>query len=254
MSISSDVQKLEPGKRVRLIEVDGSAFGAGILRFHNETIPHTEAEIISAGGDESKLEPKSVWWQGQEYGAWPYELTGISVSSDGQSSRPSLTVANISGTIGALCRRFQGMAKAKVIIHDTFAHYLDARNFPDGNPTANPNEERKQVYYIDRKSGSDDETVEFELSSPADLRGQLIPTRQIQPMCTWCMRGWYKTGNGCTYAGQNGWFDKDGNRVDDPSEGDRRCDYLRRDLCRRSAINKLPISSHLTVAFFMDAI
>jgi len=48
------------------------------------------------------------------------------------------------------------------------------------NPTANPNEERKQVYYIDRKSGSDDETVEFELSSPADLRGQLIPTRQIQ--------------------------------------------------------------------------
>ncbi|CAM7029215.1 TPA: phage minor tail protein L [Enterobacter hormaechei] len=218
MSISSDVQKLEPGKRVRLIEVDGSAFGAGILRFHNETIPHTEAEIIAAGGDESKLEPKSVWWQGQEYGAWPYELTGISVSSDGQSSRPSLTVANISGTIGALCRRFQGMAKAKVIIHDTFAHYLDARNFPGGNPTANPNEERKQVYYIDRKSGSDDETVEFELSSPADLRGQLIPTRQIQPMCTWCMRGWYKTGNGCTYAGKNGWFDKDGNRVDDPSQ------------------------------------
>ena len=120
---------------------------------------------------------------GEEYGAWPYELTGISVSSDGQSSRPSLTVANISGTIGALCRRFQGMAKAKVIIHDTFAHY-GRQKLPDGNPTANPSEERKQVYYIDRKSGSDDETVEFELSSPADLRGQLIPTRQIQPMCT----------------------------------------------------------------------
>jgi lambda family phage minor tail protein L len=94
-------------------------------------------------------------------------------------------VANISGTIGALCRRFQGMAKAKVIIHDTFAHYLDARNFPDGNPTANPNEERKQVYYIDRKSGSDDETVEFELSSPADLRGQLIRPGRFSP----CARG-----------------------------------------------------------------
>lgn len=73
-----------------------------------------------------------MWWQGQEYGAWPYELTGISVSSDGQSSRPSLTVANISGTIGAMCRRFQGMAKAKVIIHDTFVHYTDARNFLAG--------------------------------------------------------------------------------------------------------------------------
>ncbi|MGE1734217.1 hypothetical protein ACMFGQ_22170 [Enterobacter hormaechei] len=46
--------------------------------------------------------------QGQEYGAWPYELTGISVSSDGQSSRPSLTVANISGTIGAAVPQVSG--------------------------------------------------------------------------------------------------------------------------------------------------
>ncbi|MDX7047638.1 phage minor tail protein L, partial [Enterobacter hormaechei] len=51
MSISSDVQKLEPGEKVRLLEVDGSAFGAGILRFHNETIAHTEAELAAAGGD-----------------------------------------------------------------------------------------------------------------------------------------------------------------------------------------------------------
>ncbi len=152
-----------------------------------------------------------------EYSAWPFQLEGLSFSSDGQSARPKLTVANIKGTIGALCRRFQGMARAKVTIHETFAHYLDARNFSQGNPDADPLEERKQVFYVDRKSGGDDETVEFELSSPADLRGQQIPTRQIQPLCTWCMRGWYKTGNGCTYAGQNGWFDKDGNQVDDPA-------------------------------------
>lgn len=219
MSISSDVQKLEPGEKVRLLEVDGSAFGAGILRFHNETIAHTEAELAAAGGDENLLDPKSLWWQGAEYSAWPFQLEGLSFSSDGQSARPKLTVANIKGTIGALCRRFQGMARAKVTIHETFAHYLDARNFSQGNPDADPLEERKQVFYVDRKSGSDDETVEFELSSPADLRGQQIPTRQIQPLCTWCMRGWYKTGNGCTYAGQNGWFDKDGNQVDDPALG-----------------------------------
>ncbi|WP_154057506.1 phage minor tail protein L [Pseudescherichia vulneris] len=217
MSISSDVQKLEPGEKVRLLEVDGSAFGAGILRFHNETIAHTEAELAAAGRDENLLDPKSLWWQGVEYSAWPFQLEGLSFSSDGQSARPKLTVANIKGTIGALCRRFQGMARAKVTIHETFAHYLDARNFSQGNPDADPLEERKQVFYVDRKSGGDDETVEFELSSPADLRGQQIPTRQIQPLCTWCMRGWYKTGNGCTYAGQNGWFDKDGNQVDDPA-------------------------------------
>jgi len=113
----------------------GQLFGAGILRFHNETIPHTEAEIIASGGDESKLEPKSVWWQGQEYGAWPYELTGISVSSDG----PKLSASAYRGKHQrhdwcALPEIFRGWQKLKVIIHDTFAHYLDARNFPDGKP------------------------------------------------------------------------------------------------------------------------
>jgi len=146
MSISSDVQKLEPGEKVRLLEVDGSAFGAGILRFHNETIAHTEAELAAAGGDENLLDPKSLWWQGVEYSAWPFQLEGLSFSSDGQSARPKLTVANIKGTIGALCRRFQGMARAKVTIHETFAHYLDARNFSQGNPDADPLEERKQVF------------------------------------------------------------------------------------------------------------
>ncbi|MCI0246821.1 UNVERIFIED_ASMBLY: phage minor tail protein L, partial [Cronobacter sakazakii] len=33
MAISNDVQKLEPGDSVRLVTVDGSAFGAGVLRF-----------------------------------------------------------------------------------------------------------------------------------------------------------------------------------------------------------------------------
>jgi len=37
MPINSDLQKLEPGNWVRLFEMDGSAFGAGLLRFHAET-------------------------------------------------------------------------------------------------------------------------------------------------------------------------------------------------------------------------
>ncbi|MEX9800387.1 hypothetical protein AB7X12_06465, partial [Proteus terrae] len=44
-----------------------------------------------------------------------------------------------------------------------------------------------------------------------------ITTRQLHSMCTWCLRGQYKSGDGCDYAGQNGYFDKQGNPVDDPS-------------------------------------
>ena len=37
--LNTDLQKLEPGNRVRLVEVDGTKFGADILRFHSDTLP-----------------------------------------------------------------------------------------------------------------------------------------------------------------------------------------------------------------------
>ncbi len=76
--ITADYQSLEPGNKVRLIEVDGSTFGVDdVLRFHAYNLPHTEEEIAAAGGDESKLKAKSIWWQGEEYAAWPYQIEGL---------------------------------------------------------------------------------------------------------------------------------------------------------------------------------
>ncbi len=218
MSLNSDYQKLEPGNTVRLFEVDGSAFGLDeVLRFHAYNLSHTPEEITAAGGDDAKLAAKSIWWQGKEYGAWPCQIEGLEMATSGSTAQPTLTLANLNGSITALCLRFEDMAQAKVTIHDTLAHYLDANNFPVGNPTADPEQEKKQVYYIDRKSLENDETVEFELASPADLRGLQIPTRQIHSLCTWCSRGWYRTGKGCDYAGTR-YFDENGQPVDDPSQ------------------------------------
>jgi lambda family phage minor tail protein L len=221
MAINADLQQLEPGNCVRLFEVDGTKFGADVLRFHNHTIPYTQAEIEQLQTDGNPIEAgapygKPIWWQGVEYGAWPVEVSDLEMSTDGQAATPKITVANLNGLITALCLQFEDMAQAKVIIHDTFSHYLDAANFPAGNAEADPEQEKLQVWYIDRKSSEDDETVEFELASPADLRGQKIPTRQITSLCTWCARGWYRTGNGCDYAG-TAYFDKNGNPVSDPS-------------------------------------
>lgn len=230
MSFNAVIQQPEPGGTVRLIEVDGTEYGAEILRFHNDTLPYTEAEIMAAGDDETKLPGKTIWWQGIEYGPWPFQVEDLEMSSDGQAAQPKLTVANISGVVTALCLTFDDMAKFKVTIHDTFKEFLDARNFTDGNPTADPTEEKVQVYYIDRKSTEDDEGVEFELASPADLRGIRIPTRQIHSLCTWCMRGWYRTGRGCDYAGAR-YFDKKGNPVGDPSKDE--CSGLRTDCQKR---------------------
>ncbi|WP_270588494.1 phage minor tail protein L [Enterobacter roggenkampii] len=217
MSLNADFQKLEPGDVVRLFEVDGTAFGTGeVLRFHSYSLAHTEAEILAAGGDENKLPAKSIWWQGVEYKAWPCKIEGIEASTSGSSAHPKLSVANLDSSITALCLAYDDMLQAKVTIHDTLGKYLDAINFADGNPTTDPTQEKLKVFYIDAKSSETNEVVEFTLSSPMDLQGQMIPTRQLHSLCTWCIRNKYRTGDGCDYAG-NRYFDKNNNPVNDPS-------------------------------------
>lgn len=217
MSLNSDYQKLEPGNEVRLFSVDGTAFGTGeVLRFHSYNVPHTEAEIVTAGGDESKLPAKSIWWQGQEYKAWPCQIDGVEASTSGSSAQPKLSVANLDGSVTALCLAYDDLLQAKVTIHDTLAQYLDARNFAGGNPAADATQEKLQVWYIDAKTSETKEVVEFALSSPMDLQGLMIPTRQLHSLCTWCIRNKYRTGDGCDYAGSR-YFDKNNNPVSDPS-------------------------------------
>ena len=215
--INSDYQKLEPGNAIRLFEVDGTAFGVSdILRFHAHSIPHTEAEILAAGGDESKLPAKSIWWQGEEFKAWPCQIEGIEASTSGSAAQPKLSVANLDGSITALCLHYDDLLQAKVTIHDTLAQYLDAKNFQGGNRSADPTQEKLQVYYIDSKSAETNQVIEFTLSSPMDLQGLMIPTRQLHSLCSWCIRGKYRTGDGCDYAGTR-YFDEKNNPVSDPS-------------------------------------
>ncbi|CAH5653955.1 phage minor tail protein L [Klebsiella oxytoca] len=218
MSLHADYQKLEPGDEIRLFEIDGSAFNMGdILYFHGYNIPHTEAEILAAGGDESKLPAKSIWWQGTEYKAWPCELEGIESSTSGSDAQPTLRVGNINGSISALCLYYDDLAQARVTIRETQKQYLDSRNFSEENSTADPTQEKRHLYFIDTKSLETDELVEFTLSSPMDLQGVLIPTRQYHSLCTWCIRNKYRSGDGCDYAGTK-YFDKNNKPVDDPSK------------------------------------
>ncbi|QXW37500.1 phage minor tail protein L [Klebsiella grimontii] len=218
MSLHADYQKLEPGDEIRLFEIDGSAFNMeDILYFHGYNIPHTEAEILAAGGDESKLPAKSIWWQGTEYKAWPCELEGIESSTSGSDAQPTLRVGNINGSISALCLYYDDLAQARVTIRETQKQYLDSRNFSEENSTADPTQEKRHLYFIDTKSLETDELVEFTLSSPMDLQRVLIPTRQYHSLCTWCIRNKYRSGDGCDYAGTR-YFDKNNKPVDDPSK------------------------------------
>lgn len=207
---------LAPGGKVRLVEVDASEFSGGIHRFHYSPFPHTSREIDEAQGDESKLGPKPVVFDGEVYDFWPFQLTGLALSTD-QAAEPSLSVSNLDGHISALCLQFKDMVNAKVSIIDTYTVYLDAVNFPDHvNPTADPTMFTLQTFWLDTKTSEDDEVVTWALSSPADLQGQVIPTRQITSLCEWALRGQYRSGDGCTYNG-TAYFDAKGNPVADPA-------------------------------------
>lgn len=216
MTIQTEIQLLQPSSKVRLVEIDGSEFSAPVLRIHASFMPFTPAEIAAANGDPNKLKAKSLWWRGMEFDAHPMEITGIGASADQSQDQPTLRVANLAGVASAICRDYDDMARARVTIWDTFGKYLDARNFPGGNPTADPNSCFESVFYIDAKTDETPENVSFQLANPLDLDGLLIPSRQITTVCTWACRNQYRTGNGCTYNGPRH-VKKDGTPTDDPA-------------------------------------
>ena len=197
--IYADIQTLEPGEEIRLYELDATEINGDVLRFHGYT----------------QVGP--IWWQGEEYSAWPIEADGFARTSDGQQPTPTLKVGNIDGSITALCLYLDDMVGAKVIAHTTLGKYLDAANFAGGNPTADPAEELPpEQWLIECKTSETPEAVQFELSTALDFEGVMLPRRQIiAGVCWWLSSGGYR-GPYCGYAGTN-YFDADGEVVGDPS-------------------------------------
>lgn len=201
--------------RIRLVTVDADEFGGGVHRFHYSPYPHTPDEIIAADGDESLLGPKPITFGGLLYEFWPFQISDIALDTE-QAATPSLSVSNLDGTITALNLQFKNMLNAKVTVIDTYMQYLDAVNFPGGNPSADATMFTKQTFWLDAKGAEDDEQVTWTMGSPADLQGLVIPTRLITSLCEWQLRGQYRSGDGCAYAG-TAYFDAKGNPVSDPA-------------------------------------
>jgi lambda family phage minor tail protein L len=232
MTIKLDVQKLEPGQRVRLVEVDCTEFGGPVMFFHNYNVEHTQEELFAAAEAGIDLETKPIVWQGESYTCWPYGIDGIELDGTGSTASPTLAVANADASISSLCLALNDLAQAKVTLHITFQHYLD------GEPTADPTQEFKQIWYIDRKNQEDNISISWSLSNPADTSGRLIPARQIHSICYWMLQGQYR-GADCGYTGGS-YFDDDGNVVLDPSKD--RCSGLLSTGCkpRFGVSNPLP--------------
>lgn len=200
MNYNADIQKLEPGNQIRLFELDATRLGANLWRFHGHA---QEGDII---------------WQGQLYSSLQITAKGFDIRGDGRPASPTLQVANelggVRGALTALCLQFRDLAGAKVRVIETFRHFLDAANFPDGNPTAS-NQSKINLWYIEQKTSETFDSLTFDLSGPTDMEGQMLPSQQITKLCRWACRGGYR-GEACAYMGA-AMFTKKNEPTDNPA-------------------------------------
>lgn len=155
----------------------------------------------------------NIYWQGIEYIALPIETEGFDINTQGKLPKPKLRLANIQGIFSALVRELDDLIGAKIIRKRTFGRFLDAKNFPEGNAQADPNQQfPDDLWFIDRKTAETRHVIEWELASAYDLQGMKLPRRQIiQNSCQWR----YRDGN-CGYTGA--FFDKSNNRATTPEK------------------------------------
>jgi lambda family phage minor tail protein L len=175
MTIAADVQSLTPGSLVELFELDATALGGSLMRFH-------------AGANELNGD---VVWNGNAYTRFPITTSGFEWSGKGTMPRPKVSVANVTSVISALCLQFSDLVNAKLTRKRTFVKYLDAVNFAAGNAGADPTAHiPDEIWFVDRKSGENKIFVEFELSPAWDVQGIQLPRRQvIQNVCSWTYKG-----------------------------------------------------------------
>ncbi len=176
MTVKEDIQSLSPSAQAEFFVLDTTALPGGALtRFH-----------AGISGVQT-----NVWWQGNEYQALPIEAQGFDVTAKGALPRPRIRVANIDGLFSAAVREYDDLIGCKITRKRTFVKYLDARNFPNGNPTADPNQYlADEMWFVERKVSENRYIVEWELASAFDLQGVMLPFRQVvQNSCQWVYRG-----------------------------------------------------------------
>lgn len=183
MSVATDVSQLAPLEVVEMFVFDATGIGGGdILYWHPGTT----------------VSDNAIVWQGTEYQPFPVIADGFEMTAEGKLPRPTLKVSNIGGLIGNFLRGADDALGAKVTRKRTLGKYLDAVNFPGGNPNADPNAAfPDEIWFVARKVTENPIYVEIELAVPFDVEGIMLPRRQvIAGTCQWVYRSVE-----CTYSG-----------------------------------------------------
>ena len=209
----SELQKINPSSIIELFELELSATLHGTsttYRFH--------PGINDVGSGH-----QNIIWNGNQYTKLPIEVEGFEYNAEsGQLPRPTITVANLLGSITAILLDVNtttagnDLTGAKFTRIRTLARYLDNDNFDGDNPFGTPDttaEFPKEIYYVARKVSENRDVVQFELAASFDLAGVRAPKRHCsQNLCPWIYKG-----SECTYSGTD-YFNENDESVDDAAD------------------------------------
>ena len=160
----ANLQSLSPGALIELFELDATAQGGSVSRFH--------AGTNGVGSD--------IVWQGVTYAKASIRAEGFEISAKGVLPRPQLVISNLFGTIGLLIENLDDLIGATVTRKKTYAMYLDG--MPDADPTQELDDD---IFEVERKVSESREAVQFELASKLDAHGQKAPARVMQATVCW---------------------------------------------------------------------
>lgn len=180
--MAAELPKLEQNALIELWEID-------LRHIHSTFDPEQRGELLRFHNGLNQSQ-QNIWWQGQEYQAYPIKADGFDISGQGPSSRPTLTLSNLYGIVSSLASNFGQGIGAKVTRRLVYSQFLDARNFPDGvNRQADPMQESVSLFVVEQLKHLDDEVATFELSLPAETDNARIPLLMItSDTCVWRYR------------------------------------------------------------------
>ncbi|EHZ8148951.1 phage minor tail protein L [Salmonella enterica] len=170
----NETTKTEQSARIELWEIDLTRFGSGRYFFCNELNEKGEAVV----------------WQGRQYDALPIKGNGFQMTGKGVQPRPTLTVSNLFGLVTGMAEDLRSLTGAVVVRRVVSARFLDAVNFVNGNPQADPEQELVSRWVAEQLSELTAVAATFVLAVPTETDGSVFPGRiMLANTCTWIYRG-----------------------------------------------------------------
>lgn len=160
VNITKEGNKLNPDTYLELFDFDASVLGGEISYYTNSP---------TGGG----ISP--ILWQGNNYYSLPFELTGVASRGDGTApARPNIVISNVNKFLHAAILNLGDLVGMKVTRWRTFYKFTDLGD-SHNSLMHYPIDE----WVVIRKVAHTKSVIQFELGTPLDRPGLLLPRKQI---------------------------------------------------------------------------